>query len=199
MAFDRIRPTLSESKGFLYVYSANYLERYDPSVNSWMVGKPTFYVLVFSQYLCHFQIHSIPMFPRQYNNRFLLNTNLILIGQNDEIEVDENSIEVEEFEEIEDEEDEETVAEDVPIERIDENIVNRNNEVNLPPTQQPVERTLHHHHQQRDNQTRVQPSHDEFDEKFIKRYCLETGTVTQLPLLNVIRKIEYFIQLPNEI
>lgn len=37
MAFDRIRPTLSEDKGFLYVYSTNSLERYDPSVNSWMV------------------------------------------------------------------------------------------------------------------------------------------------------------------
>lgn len=39
MAFDRVRPTLSESNGFLYVYSANYLERYDPSMNSWMVSK----------------------------------------------------------------------------------------------------------------------------------------------------------------
>lgn len=38
MAFDRIRPTLSEDNGFLYVYSANSLERYDPAVNSWMVS-----------------------------------------------------------------------------------------------------------------------------------------------------------------
>lgn len=38
MAFDRIRPTLSEHNGFLYVYSANSLERYDPAVNSWMVS-----------------------------------------------------------------------------------------------------------------------------------------------------------------
>lgn len=138
------------------------------------------------------------MFSRHYHNRFLLNTNLILIGQNDEVEVDENSIEVEEFEEIEDEEDEETVDEDVPIERIvDENFVNRNNEinVNVPPIQ-PVERMMN---QQRDIQPRVQPNHDEFDDKFIKRYCLETGTITQLPLMNVIRKIEFFIQFPNEI
>lgn len=38
MAFDRNRPTLSEDKGFLYVYSTNSLERYDPTANSWMVS-----------------------------------------------------------------------------------------------------------------------------------------------------------------
>lgn len=39
MAFNRLRPTLSEAKGFLYVYSSKYLERYDPVANSWMVRK----------------------------------------------------------------------------------------------------------------------------------------------------------------
>lgn len=137
------------------------------------------------------------MFSRQYNYRFLLNTNLILIGQNDEIEVDENSVEVEEFEEIEDDEDEETTAtEDITVERINENLVNRNNEVNVPAVQTVEGITTN---QQHDIQPQIHISHDEFDEKFIKRYCLETGTITQLPSMNVIRKIEFFIQIPNEI
>lgn len=37
MSFDRIRPTVSEDKGFLYVHSNNSLERYDPASNTWMV------------------------------------------------------------------------------------------------------------------------------------------------------------------
>lgn len=113
-----------------------------------------------------------------------------MIGQNDENEVDENSVEVEEFEEIEDEEDEETAADDGGIERVDVNFVSRNEEVNVPP--EPIERIV--------NQPRsFQLNHDEFDEKFIKKYCLESGTITQLPLMNVIRKIDFFIQIPNEI
>lgn len=39
MIFDRIRPTVSEDKGFLYAYSTNSLERYDPALNSWMVSE----------------------------------------------------------------------------------------------------------------------------------------------------------------
>lgn len=134
------------------------------------------------------------MFSRRYQYRFLLNTSLILIGQNEEIEVDENSVEVEEFEEIEDEEDEETTTENLPIERIEVNFATRNDEVSAP--SEPIERIVNH---QRDVQSRFQLNHDEFDEKFIKRYCLETGTITQLPLMNVIRKIEFFIQIPKEI
>lgn len=109
--------------------------------------------------------------------------------------MDENSVEVEEFEEIEDEEDEETAVEDVPIERVDVNFQSRTNEVNNVPLE-PIERNVN---QQRNLETRFQLNHDEFDEKFIKRYCLESGTITQLPLMNVIRKIEFFIQIPNEI
>lgn len=114
-----------------------------------------------------------------------------MIGQTDEIEVDENSVEVEEFEEIEDEEDEDIVAEDMAIERVNVNFVNRNDEVDV--RAEPMERAVNH------PQRSIQLNHDEYDEKFIKRYCLETGTVTQLPLMNVIRKIEFFIQIPNEI
>lgn len=193
MAYDRISPTLSEDKGFLYVYSTNSLERYDPAENSWMVRKFCFLLFTLFYANLDFQIHSVPMFSRRYNYRFLLKTSLILIGQMDEIEVDENSVEVEEFEEIEDEEDEETTAEDVPIERIVVNLENRNNEVNV--SSEPIERSVT---QQRILQSRFQPHHDEFDEKFIKRYCLETGTITLLPLMNVIRNIEYFIQIPND-
>ncbi len=136
------------------------------------------------------------MFSRQYHYRFLLNTSLILIGQMDEVEVDENSIEVEEFEEIEDEEDEEVTTEDnpIPIERVNEQFVNRNSEVVVQP--QPVDRIAN---QQREIPPHAQLHHDEYDEKFIKRYCLESGTITQLPLMNVIRKIEFFIQIPKEI
>ncbi|KAJ6632845.1 Kelch-like protein diablo [Pseudolycoriella hygida] len=176
-AFDRIRPALSEDKGFLYVYSSNSLERYDPSVNSWMVRS----------------IHTVPTFSRRYHYRFLLNTSLILIGQNDEVEVDENSVEVEEFEEIEDEEDDETTADGASNEGINMHFVSQNNE---PPTSliSTIEREVNQDPQPRN----VQLSYDEFDENYIKRYCLETGTITQLPLMNVIRKIEFFIQIPNE-
>lgn len=135
------------------------------------------------------------MFSRRYHYRFLLNTSLILIGQNDDVEVDENTVEVEEFEEIEDEEDDETAAEDLGIERVNVDFVNRNDEVSVPinvPSSEPIERIVNHSQS-------LQLNHDEYDDKFIKRYCLETGTITQLPLMNVIRKIEYFIQIPNEI
>lgn len=141
----------------------------------------------------------MPVFSQQYHYKFLLNTNLFLIGQNDEIEVDENSVEVEEFEEIEDEDDEEDdeiAVQHVQREQVVENFVNRTNDVTPPVQVQTVERTPPTH--PRDIQSSMQLNHDEFDEKFIKRYCLESGTITRLPLMNVIRKIEYFIQIPSE-
>lgn len=130
------------------------------------------------------------MFSRRYHYRYLINKSLMLIGKSEEIEVDEDNVEVEEFEEIEDEEDEEEPGtQDVPIERINENIVNRNFAASVP---EPTERITN-------NQECFLTSNDEFDEKFIKKYCLESGTITQLPIMNVIRKIEFLIVIPNEI
>lgn len=116
----------------------------------------------------------------------------MLIGKNEEVEVDEDTVEVEEFEEIEDEEDEEEPeSQDIPIERINVNIVNRNEGASIP--MEPMMERISN------NQERFLASNEDFDEKFIKKYCLESGTITQLPIMNVIRKIEFFILIPNEI
>lgn len=132
------------------------------------------------------------MFSRRYCYRYLLNKNLMLIGKNEEVEVDEDTVEVEEFEEIEDEEDEEEPeSQDIPIERINVNIVNRNEGPSIP--MEPMMERISN------NQERFLASNEDFDEKFIKKYCLESGTITQLPIMNVIRKIEFFILIPNEI
>lgn len=104
--------------------------------------------------------------------------------------MNEDNVEVEEFEEIEDEEDEEPAVQDLAIERVNINFVNRNDTVSVP--LEPTARI-------ENNRGGFLASNDEFDEKYIKKYCIETGTITQLPIMNVIRKIEFFIQIPNEI
>lgn len=43
MELDRIRPTVSEDRGNLYVYSANSVERYDPVSNAWTVSELSCY------------------------------------------------------------------------------------------------------------------------------------------------------------
>lgn len=108
-----------------------------------------------------------------------------MIGQNEEIEENEDNVEVEEFEEIEDEE-EETGVENEIIESFP--LSARNVEISAPVNIEPTVRIAN-------NQRVFVPNYDEFDEKSIKKYCLESGTITQLPLMSVIRKIEFFIQI----